>query len=381
MAPPLDRGGDPHPPERRIWPVRATYTSILADLLAVLARAVRVALTAPPASEEQRREEYRVRYAARRAHELVGTIGIQAAQDAVAASAEDGTEQARIELRRLGRDPDSPIDQRAVRLIQAELDGRLRAAHLAILREPEDVYRRVIAEATLLAPADDGSRRLHVAQHALNRFADEGVTGFTDRRGRRWNIISYVEMATRTAATRAYTDAYAEWLVANGTHYVYVTDVPGECELCRPWEGKILRLRPAPGAESFPVTFLAPDKTTFVRQTRVAGTLDQARAAGLFHPNCRHRAQAWSPDGLFPVGEVIVPVGQPDPDGYQARQELRRLERGVRKWKLREAAALDPAARKTARRKVRAWQAAIRTHVDETGVPRQRRREQIGVAL
>jgi len=365
VPPPPDRGTQPH--DRHIWPVRATYAGIFRKLLAVLTDAVRLALTAPPFSEVQRREEYRVRSAARRAHEAMGAMGIAAAQQAVLATAERGSEQARIELRRLGHDPLSPIDSRATRLIQAELAGRLQAAHLAVLREPQDIYRRIISQATLLAPGDDGTRRLHVAQHALNQFADHGITGFVDRSGRRWDITAYTEMATRTAASRAYTDAHTEWLLANGRTLVYITDVPGECERCRPFEGRVLRLDNGPLGETFPVT---RDKAGTPDTVRVSGTLAAARAAGLLHPNCRHRPIEFEP-GMW------LPAGQADPEGEAARAHLRYLERGVRRWKLREAAALDDVTRKAARRKVRAWQAAIRDHVATSPVSRQPRREQI----
>lgn len=343
---------------------------ILRRLLGTLTDAVRTALTSPPFSVEQRQQEYRVRSAARRAHDAMNAAGIKDAQDAVKASADRGTRQAEVELRRLGHDPLSPIDSRATRLIQDELAGRLQVAHLAILREPEDVYRRIISQAALLAPGDDGTRRLHVAQHALNQFADQGITGFVDKSGRRWDITAYTEMATRTAASRAYTDAHTEWLVANGQNLVYVTDVPGECEKCARWEGTLLRLRPAPGAQTLDVQRLSADKQVFTESVRVSGTLEAARAAGLLHPACRHRLIAWS-EG------VVVPVGQRDEEGEAARAHLRYLERGVRRWKMRETAALDDLTRKAARRKVRQWQSAIRAHVDDTGIARQSRREQI----
>ena len=365
MAPPPDRGTQPL--DRHILPVRERYSGIFTKLLRVLTDAVRTALTAPPFSEVQRREEYRVRSAARRAHEAMGAIGIAAAQQAVLATAERGSQQAIVELRRLGHDPLSPIDSRATRLIQDELAGRLHAAHLATLREPEDIYRRIISQAALLAPGDDGTRRLPVAQHALDRFAEQGITGFVDRSGRRWDITSYVEMATRTAASRAYTDAHSEWLLANGRHLVYITDVPGECEKCRPFEGAVLRLDDGPLGERFNVT---RDRDGTPDTVTVSGTLAAARAAGLLHPACRHRPIEFEP-GMW------LPAGHADPEGEAARAHLRYLERGVRRWKLREAAALDDLARKAARRKVRAWQAAIRQHVATAPVSRVPRREQI----
>ena len=39
--------------------------------------------------------------------------------------------------------------------------------------------------------------RRRTAQRAWERLLSRGVTGFTDRAGRRWELASYVEMATR----------------------------------------------------------------------------------------------------------------------------------------------------------------------------------------
>lgn len=138
------------------------------------------------------------------------------------------------------------------------------------------------------------------------------------------------------------------WYVANGivTHN------------CRPWEGKVLSLSGAPRMDG----------------VDVAGTLDQARAAGFLHPGCRHTIGAYLP------GFTKLPTDTADPQGYADRQRLRYLERGVRAWKRREAVALDPQAKAHARAKVREWQKRIREHVEETGTKRQPFRESVGAA-
>jgi hypothetical protein len=106
----------------------------------------------------------------------------------------------------------------------------------------------------------------------------------------------------------------------------------------------------------------------------VAGTLDDARAKGLQHPNCRHSVRAYLP------GATRLPTGPTaDPQGDVARQRQREIERGIRRWKEREAGALDPAAKTQAAARVRAWQAEMRTHLDDhPDLKRLRYREAIG---
>jgi hypothetical protein len=241
----------------------------------------------------------------------------------------------------------------ALELLTAELELKLLASHQRILREAEDVYRSVIAEVVRQGLAGEQTRRT-AAQAALDRFALRGVTGFVDRAGRSWSLASYTEMAVRTATHHATIEAKRARYLAAGEDLVIVSDAPQECSLCRPWEGKVLSL---------------------TGRTPRYATLDQAISAGLFHPNCRHTYSLYIPGVTRPRGVTE------DPEGDRARQQQRYLERGIRSWKRREAAALDDQATAYARRKQREWQARLREHVEKTGGKRLRYREQITKAI
>src|ERR1035437_1951419 len=84
--------------------------------------------------------------------------------------------------------------------------------------------------------------RREATQLALNKFADQGITGFVDTAGRNWSLSAYSEMATRTAVGHAAIDGHLETLMANGVDLVIVSDSPGECPLCAPWQGELLTL-------------------------------------------------------------------------------------------------------------------------------------------
>ncbi|WP_229880214.1 phage minor capsid protein, partial [Streptomyces echinoruber] len=160
-------------------------------------------------------------------------------------------------------------------------------------------------------------------------------------------------------------------LTEHGVDLVVVSDAPRECPLCRPWEGRVLTISGPPGARTVEIEHAIEDGRMV--PVRVAGSLDEARAAGLQHPNCRHSVSAYTP------GITRVEAATSDPDGYRAGQRQREIERHVRKWKRREAAALTPEAQRAARAKVRAWQAAMRDHLaDHPDLRRLRHREQPG---
>lgn len=226
-----------------------------------------------------------------------------------------------------------------------ELAARLiREFHPQILRGVDDAYRRIVAE--VYAPALAGeATRLEASQRVLHRFAQEGITGFTDKAGRRWRPESYAEMAMRAAFARATIAGALDQYRAEGIYFVAVPNIPYECEKCRPFEGKVLSIR---------------DGAKPPRGVRVYASIEQAYERGFGHPNCRH--------GLLPVSSRgVVEAMEPaksDPEGYAATQRQRAHERKIRAAKRALVAAqesgADAAAVRRARDGVRAQQAALR---------------------
>jgi len=257
----------------------------------------------------------------------------------------------------------------AVESLAAALVDDIGARHSNVLRHVLDVYREVIQQATAVSIAGGQTRR-QAAQHAYQRLVDQGVTSFVDSAGRRWRLSSYVEMATRTVTQRAAVQGQTDRLTSLGVDTVIVSDSPRECPKCRPWESKILSISGGiRGRVELPSMVGAGTVTV-----DIAGSLAAARAAGLFHPNCSHAARAFLP------GATRRPTRPTEnPDGYRAKERQREIERGIRKWKEREASALDPAAAAGARGKVRAWQGEMRKHLAANPeLKRLSYREQIG---
>jgi len=244
------------------------------------------------------------------------------------------------------------------------------ARHSNVLRHVLDVYRQVIAQATAVSVAGGQTRR-QAAQWAYARLVDQGVTSFTDVRGRRWRLTSYVEMAVRTVTQRAAVQGQTDRLQSLGLDLVIISDSPRECELCRPHEGKIYSVSGRTPRGRVQVESLVGPGTVTVD---VAGTLDQARADGLFHPSCTHSARAYLPGATRRPARSTA-----NPAGYEAKERQRAIERQIRRWKEREAAALDDAGKTAAAAKVRQWQAEMRSHLAANPeLKRLRYREQPG---
>lgn len=95
-------------------------------------------------------------------------------------------------------------------------------------------------------------------------------------------------------------------------------------------------------------------------------------ANGIVVHNCRHSL------GLYVPGLTRRMTRTADPEGDAARQEQRRLERGVRQWRRREAVALTPEAGRLAKAKADEWSRRLGEHVRANDLKRQRQRETLG---
>jgi hypothetical protein len=246
----------------------------------------------------------------------------------------------------------------------------LQGSHVRLLRWNTDVYRRIVAESVLTGTLLGHETRLQTAQRVWERALSHGVTGFTDKAGRNWELASYVEMAVRTTTAHAAIEGHVDRLQESGIDLIITSDAPQECERCRPWEGKILS-RAVPGKREVTLQHTTQDREITIT---IAGSLPEAIAAGFMHPNCRHSITGYVP------GITKMPAHTADPEGDKNRRKLRSLERKLRSAKLLEVAVIDPSSSPRHRAKVKAVQAQIREHVAATGLHRQRHRERIGAA-
>ncbi len=247
------------------------------------------------------------------------------------------------------------INQQAVRSLATETVTKLNSTHLRILRQTDDVYREAVAEGVRASVAG-ADTYTEAAQRILNQFANKGITGFQDSAGRAWNLSSYAEMAVRSASGRAAIQGHVDKLEQNNEDLVVVSDHGEECDLCRPWERRVLSI--SGNSKKYP-------------------SLSEARSAGLFHPNCSHTLSLYTPGLTEDVGKQKAKA---DPDGAEKRRKQRYQERQIRKWKRRKVAALDKNEERKAQNYISKWQKKQRDFINKTGRQRRYAREQINKA-
>ncbi|SNR44225.1 Phage minor capsid protein 2 [Haloechinothrix alba] len=364
-------------PEDSAGPARAVariYGAAEEAILSMIARRLGRGLDSPNWIRRKADEARSVRREASKHVRQAERDAEKASREAVAEAADMGAREAASDMQQAsGRS----LDELREQVLQKDRLDELADATLtdatppsrSVLRTVEDSFRRITQDSSAGALSGVETRR-QSAQRALWKAADQGITRFRDSSGRNWELESWAEMSIRTATARASLDAHTRSLRELGQDLVMISDAPQECDLCRPWEGAVLSVSGTQvGTIEVPSATGGPPVTV-----QVDGSLDEARAAGLFHPNCRHSESAYIP------GASRQPTNTQDTEGDAARQKLRQLERQVRKWKKREAAAMDEASRRQARDKVRHYQREIRDHTSNTTAKRQRQREQVSSA-
>jgi hypothetical protein len=110
---------------------------------------------------------------------------------------------------------------------------------------------------------------------------------------------SYTDMAARTVTAQARIRAKEMEFLAHGQNLVRISSHLPTCPLCAPWNGVIVSL--AEPTEEYP------------------HTLDEARAAGLLHPSCRHN-----------VSLMVEGFSEPGPSEPDYSEEAKRRNEEAR---------------------------------------------------
>lgn len=262
----------------------------------------------------------------------------------------------------------TPHGLNAAQHIARDLTDRLTAANQRITRFSADAYQAATAKASIGMVV--GGTPQEAQREAWRELTDGGVTGFRDSVGRDWTLSTYVEMATRTAAIRAYNESHQDRMTSLGIQYWTVAPTGFPCKLCLPWEGRILSRK---GAGRYTEDD-ARGKGRVAFQ--VAGTVEEARLAGLQHPNCKHTLIAYFPGVTKLVTRTPEEIAEAT-ERFKETQKLRHLERLVRAARTAEQAALTDMDRAAARRRAREIQARIREFTAETGLLRRPARERV----
>ncbi len=156
------------------------------------------------------------------------------------------------------------LHKQTITALSEGLNNRFADVTGLIGRRVDDIYRTVQLERAVSTAMGHNSVK-QAAKQIREDLATRGVTGFVDKSGRRWNMATYADMAARTVAAEATRRGKWNEFIEHGEDLVRVSNHSTECELCAPWEDAVLSI---------------------TGKTPGYPTVNDAMAAGLFHPNC-----------------------------------------------------------------------------------------------
>lgn len=104
-----------------------------------------------------------------------------------------------------------------------------------IARLEDDPYRKLALEQVLREEAA-GKPWIKSSQDLVKDMEANGITGFTDKAGRKWSMQSYGNMAVRTTAHQA---EVAALLSADDYDLWQIVKIGSTCPVCAPLEGRI----------------------------------------------------------------------------------------------------------------------------------------------
>ena len=184
---------------------------------------------------------------------------------------------------------------------------------------------------------------------ASKEFLIAGIRSIQYKNGARVNIASYSEMAVRTAKVRAQAMAQGAVMDDWGEHLVKVKRLGSTCELCAPWQGRVLI------------------DDVWASGTSAEGDYPMVSSAvreGLGHPNCRHiPINPWFPDINEPEKRPTAEENEQIIKNFEAEQKQREIERNIRKYKRLETGSIEPDNRAAYGAKVKEWQGRMREHL------------------
>lgn len=164
-------------------------------------------------------------------------------------------------------------NQKRLDALMNAVEHDMKTAQTAVLRYANDQYRKIIFQSQVAASSGALTYEKAVDM-ATSDFLKKGINCITYSNGAVHNIVSYADMAVRTASKRAYLMGEGQKRQEWGVSTVILNKRFNACPLCMPFEGKVFIDDVWSGGSSkdgpYPL-------------------MSSAMAAGLYHPNCKDK--------------------------------------------------------------------------------------------
>jgi hypothetical protein len=210
--------------------------------------------------------------------EILGDLGVDVqkfVEKEIPGFYKQGADEAVTQLEKIGAELSvtrnfNQIHKEAIANLVDDIGQSFAASLTAIKRNATNLMDKATKEEIMWKMAEgrvSGETLKNIRGMVKGIFQERGIFYLVDKGNHTWTLDRYTEMLIRTKAVEARNRGLINRVVENDYDLVQVSDHFGECDLCAPWEGRILSL---------------------TGRTPGYPTVDEASAQGLFHPNCRH---------------------------------------------------------------------------------------------
>jgi NACalpha-BTF3-like transcription factor len=197
-------------------------------------------------------------------------------------------------------------------------------------------------------------------RESISELSKKGTPALIDKAGRHWSTEAYMNMIMRSSVNNVANAMQDARMDDYGVDLVEISSHMGARPKCAPFQGKIF------------------SRSGYNNRFPSLSTTSYGQPDGLFGINCRHIKYPYVP-GLS-IKRYQPYNEKKNRERYEEMQQQRYLERRIRQAK-RELGMMnavgDEIGMKMARKKLRDRQADIRDYIDETGLKRNRDREQV----
>ena len=240
-------------------------------------------------------------------------------------------------------------NQKRLDALMNAVEHDMKTAQTAVLRYTNDQYRKIIFQSQVAASS--GALTYDKAvDMATSDFLKKGINCITYSNGAVHNIVSYADMAVRTASKRAYLMGEGQKRQEWGISTVILNKRFNACPLCMPFEGKVLIDDVWSGGSSkdgpYPL-------------------MSSAMAAGLYHPNCKDKHSTYF-EGISPKPESRYYEEKPVIKERQLiENKLNHAKRQAKSYNRLAKNSLDAENQETYRARATEWRDKVKEYREQ----------------
>ena len=240
-------------------------------------------------------------------------------------------------------------NQKRLDALMNAVEHDMKTAQTAVLRYTNDQYRKIIFQSQVAASS--GALTYDKAvDMATSDFLKKGINCITYSNGAVHNIVSYADMAVRTASKRAYLMGEGQKRQEWGISTVILNKRFNACPLCMPFEGKVLidDVWSGGSAKDGPYPLMS-----------------SAMAAGLYHPNCKDKHSTYfegissKPESRYYEEKPVIKERQ------LIENKLNHAKRQAKSYNRLAKNSLDAENQETYRARATEWRDKVKEYREE----------------